>query len=157
RDRLGKKPLYIRLTERGLAFGSDARSVFLVTGDRPTIATENVAEYLFQRYLVSPRTLFAGVERLPPAHSATFDGVELRTSRYWQIDAPQEPAELDPAELRGLLQAATARRLMSEVPIGVLLSGGVDSTAVLALAHEAGAGRLATFTVGFDDPVYDER
>ncbi|MBA3374986.1 MAG: asparagine synthase (glutamine-hydrolyzing) [Actinobacteria bacterium] len=157
RDRLGKKPVYVRLTERGLAFGSDARSVFLVTGDRPEIAKENVAEYLFQRYLVSPSTLFAGVERLPPAHLAVYDRVELRTSRYWQIDAPEEPAELDPSDLRGLLQAATARRLMSDVPIGVLLSGGVDSTAVLALAHEAGAGPLATFTVGFDDAVYDER
>jgi len=157
RDRLGKKPLYIRLTEQGLAFGSDARSTFLVSGDRPEIATENVAEYLFQRYLVAPRTLFSGVERLPPAHLATYDGAEFRTRRYWQIDAPEEPTDMNPSDLRGLLQAATARRLMSDVPIGVFLSGGVDSTAVLALAREAGADHLATFTVGFDDPVYDER
>jgi asparagine synthase (glutamine-hydrolysing) len=157
RDRLGKKPLYVRLTEQGLAFGSDARSVFLVTGDRPQIAKENVPEYLFQRYVVSPRTLFAGVDRLPPAHRAVYDRGELRTTRYWHLDAPEEAVDLDASELRDLLLAATARRLMSDVPIGILLSGGVDSTAVLALAREAGVDSLATFTVGFDDAVYDER
>src|SRR5262245_36471645 len=67
RDRLGKKPLYMAHTEDGLAFGSDARSVLLVTGRRPEIATELVPEYLFQRYLVSPKTLFKGIERVPPA------------------------------------------------------------------------------------------
>lgn len=157
RDRLGKKPVYLRLTERGLAFGSDARSVFLATGERPTIATENVAEYLFQRYLVSPRTLFAGVERLPPAHQAVYDRASLAVSPYWQIETTEQPEALAAGELLRLLQEATERRLMSDVPIGVLLSGGIDSTAVLALARDAGAGELATFTVGFDDPVYDER
>jgi asparagine synthase (glutamine-hydrolysing) len=157
RDRLGKKPLYLRLTERGLAFGSDARSVFLVTGERPAIAAENVGEYLFQRYLVSPRTLFASVERLPPAHQLVYDGMSLEVNRYWQIEPFEDPEALEADDLRRLLRAATAKRLMSDVPIGVLLSGGVDSTAVLALARDAQADELATFTVGFDDPVYDER
>ena len=157
RDRLGKKPLYLQATQRGLAFGSDARSVFLVSGAQPEIAKEHVAEYLFQRYLVSPKTLFTGVERLAPAHSAEYDRTGLSIRRYWQLEAPEEPRDLDALELREVLQAATARRLMSDVPIGILLSGGVDSTAILALAREAGAESLATFTVGFEDPVYDER
>jgi asparagine synthase (glutamine-hydrolysing) len=157
RDRLGKKPLYVRLTQGGLAFGSEARSVFLVTGDTPELARENVAEYLFQRYVVSPRTLFAGVERLPPAHVVRYDGVEYEARRYWQVSAPDEPVALDPSDLRQILREATARRLMSDVPLGVLLSGGVDSTAIHALAREAGADALSTFTVGFDDDVYDER
>ena len=157
RDRFGKKPLYVRQTEQGLAFGSDARSLFLITGDRPEIAKEHVAEYIFQRYVVSPRTLFSRVERVPPAHRAEYDRAELHVSRYWHIEVAHEPDDPGPLELRELLRAATARRLMSDVPIGVLLSGGVDSTAVLALARESGAGSLATFTVGFEDPVYDER
>ena len=157
RDRLGKKPLYLRQTARGVVFGSDARSVLLVSGERPEIAVENVAQYLFQRYVVAPGTLFAGIERLPPAHLAVFDRERLRVERYWQLDAPVEPVELSAEELRGLLAAATKRRLMSDVPVGVLLSGGIDSSAVLALARESGADSLATFTVGFDDPAYDER
>ena len=157
RDRFGKKPLYIQQNENGVAFGSDARSVFLVTGERPQINETMVAEYLFQRYVVSPQTLFAGVNRLPPAHRAVYDRSHVDISRYWQVDAAAETRELEPDELRDLLFSATARRLMSDVPIGVLLSGGVDSIAVLALAREAGARSLATFTVGFEDPVYDER
>ena len=156
RDRFGKKPLYVRASDRGVAFGSDARSVFLVSGARPEIAREHVGEYLFQRYVVSPRTLFAGVDRLAPAHAATYDRMTLRARRYWTVDAPVPARAIGSEELRRLLEAATVRRLMSDVPIGVLLSGGVDSTTVLALAR-LHADELATFTVGFDDPIYDER
>ena len=157
RDRFGKKPLYIGRSDDGLAFGSDARSIHLVTGRRPEIAVEHVGEYIFQRYLVSPRTLFVGVERLAPAHRATYDRETVSISRYWQLEVPAEPRPLPASELRALLATATARRLMSDVPIGVLLSGGVDSTAILALATSAGVPDIATFTVGFDDPVFDER
>ena len=157
RDRFGKKPLYVSSTEDGVAFGSDARSIYLATGRAPVIATEHVGEYLFQRYLVSPKTLFAGVDRLPPAHRASYDRDRLETTRYWQLTIPKEPVPFRPSDVRELLADATARRLMSDVPLGILLSGGVDSTAILALATAAGARDLATFTVGFDDPVYDER
>jgi asparagine synthase (glutamine-hydrolysing) len=156
RDRFGKKPLYVQTSKRGVAFGSDARSVFLVSGTRPEIAREHVGEYLFQRYVVSPRTLFAGVDRLAPAHAGTYDRSTLRTRKYWTIDAPVPARALGTEELRTLLEAATVRRLMSDVPVGVLLSGGVDSTTILALASLHADG-LATFTVGFDDPIYDER
>ncbi len=157
RDRLGKKPLYLARTANGVAFGSDARSLFLVAGLQPELARESVAEYLFQRYVVSPRTMFAGIERLPPAHRASYDGVHLETSAYWQLEVPSTPEPLDPRELRELLSRAVERRLMSDVPLGVLLSGGVDSTAVLALARECMGVAPATFTIGFDDAVYDER
>jgi len=157
RDRLGKKPLYIGHTEDGLAFGSDARSVLLVTGRRPEIAIERVPEYLFQRYLVSPRTLFAGIERVPPGHAVTYDRNSYEVKRYWKLEVPTPAVPLEADELRELLRTATERRLMSDVPLGVFLSGGVDSTSVLALLHEFGAEAPATFTVGFDDPVFDER
>jgi len=157
RDRLGKKPLYVLVTDRGLAFGSDARSVFLVSGTRPQIAADRVAEYLFQRYVVSPSTMFAGVERVEPGHAVQYDRRSVRRGRYWELAARAQAEDLEAQELAELLRTATEKRLMSDVPIGVLLSGGVDSTAVLALARQGGAETLATFTVGFDDPVYDER
>ena len=157
RDRLGKKPLYIMETPRGLAFGSDARSLFLVSGVHPELNRTQVAHYLFRRYAVSPATMFSGVVRLPPAHRAVYDGGRLVTSRYWQLEVAAESDPLGAVELRELLRSAVERRLMSDVPLGVLLSGGVDSAAVLGLAHQAGANSLATFTIGFDDPLYDER
>ena len=92
------------LTESGLAFGSDARSVHLVTGRQPTIATEHVAEFIFQRYVISPRTLFSGVERLAPAHRATYDREALGISRYWAVTVPTEPVEVTPHEIRELLR-----------------------------------------------------
>jgi asparagine synthase (glutamine-hydrolysing) len=157
RDRIGKKPLYLLETPAGLAFGSDARSALLVAGARPQLAREHVAEYLFQRYVVSPRSLFAGVERLMAGHQATYDGRRLEVDRYWRVEAKEMPEPLAADELRRMLGAATERRLMSDVPLGVLLSGGVDSTAVLALASEIAGHSPATFTVGFSDPLYDER
>jgi asparagine synthase (glutamine-hydrolysing) len=157
RDRFGKKPLYFAYTRRGIAFGSDARSIFLITGQQPQIALENVGEYVFQRYVVSPGTLFNGVERLSPASRAIYDRRTLDVSSYWDIDVPPEPVEVIAEEVRELLYKATERRLMSDVPLGVLLSGGVDSTAIVALAKDAGARDLASFTVGFEDPLFDER
>lgn len=156
RDRVGKKPLYLAETPAGLAFGSDARSVLLAAELPARLERSAVPEYLFQRYVVAPRTLFEGVAKLRPGHRALYDVDGLSISSYWRPGADGTP-ELSPGELRDLLRDAVRRRLMSDVPIGALLSGGVDSTAVVALMREATDQPLATFTVGFEDPLYDER
>lgn len=156
RDRSGKKPLYVMDTPAGIAFGSDARSVLLVTDARPEIEQRAVAEYLLQRYTVSPRTLLRGVERLEPGTVLVFDGSRAERRAYWTLDVEDEEP-LHPGDLRELLREAVRKRLMSDVPLGVLLSGGLDSTAVLGLAREAGAEGIDTFTIGFADALYDER
>jgi asparagine synthase (glutamine-hydrolysing) len=156
RDRVGKKPLYVVESAAGVAFASDARAALIAAGETPTLDRGAVAEYLFQRYTAAPRTLLRGVERLRPGHVLVYDGTLVHRRAYWRLD-PQDPEPLSPRELRGLVEDAVRRRLMSDVPIGVLLSGGVDSSAVAALMHHVGARDFATFTVGFDDPVYDER
>jgi asparagine synthase (glutamine-hydrolysing) len=156
RDRAGKKPLYVKQTDGGIAFGSDARSVLLVSNMQPEVEPEAVAAYLFQRYTVAPHTLFRGVERLEPGTILVFDGALVERRAYWQLDVTGEE-HLSPPELRELLREAVRMRLMSDVPLGILLSGGVDSTAVLGLAREAGAEDVSTFTIGFSDPLYDER
>ena len=155
RDRMGKKPLYVTETDGGLAFGSDLRSVALVTGQQPVLDRERVAEFLFQRYSGAPHTLVQGVEKLPPGHALTFDGERVERRAYWR--PATDAAPLEPNDLRELLRDSARRRLMSDVPLGVLLSGGVDSAVVLGLLREAGADGLASFTVGYDDPLYDER
>ena len=156
RDHVGKKPVYIAETGDGLAFGSDIRSVLLVTGRRPELDEEHIAEYLFQRYVAAPWTLIRGVEKLEPGSLLVYDRERVRRRRYWRLDpGPTQP--LDPSALRDLLRDAVSRRLMSDVPLGVLLSGGVDSGAVLGLMAEVGAADVATFTIGFREKLYDER
>ena len=156
RDRLGKKPLYVAELDRGLVFGSDARSVLLAGGRKPEVESEHLGEFLFQRYVGGPRTLFKGISRLEPGHVATFEDARKQIRRYWSVD-PQPERDVAPEELRPLLLDAVAKRLMSDVPLGVLLSGGVDSASVLGLMREAGASSLSSFTIGFDDALYDER
>ncbi len=156
RDRAGKKPLYIDESEGGIAFGSDARAVAIISGRKPEVDPEAVASHLFQRYTVAPRTLFRGIERLEPGHLLIYDGVQAARRPYWTLE-PGEPESLSPGDLRGLLREAVRARLMSDVPIGILLSGGIDSTAVLGLARETGAEGVDTFTIGFADALYDER
>jgi asparagine synthase (glutamine-hydrolysing) len=156
RDRVGKKPLYVAQSADGVAFGSDIRSVLLVTGRRPELDEEGVAQFLFQRYVAAPGTLVRGIEKLEPGSLLVYDREHVRRRRYWRLD-PGDPEPLEPHQLRSLLREAVSRRLMSDVPLGVLLSGGVDSGAVLGLMREAGAGNVATFTIGFHEELYDER
>jgi asparagine synthase (glutamine-hydrolysing) len=158
RDPVGKKPLYVRESDDGVAFGSDARAVLLASGVAPEIDVELVAEFLFQRYTVAPRTLFKGVERLQQGHVLLYDRRSpSRRRAYWKLDLDEGQEPLEPSELRALLRNAVSERLMSDVPLGVLLSGGVDSAAILGLTREVGAAPLDTFTIGFADDVYDER
>lgn len=156
RDPVGKKPLYLVEGQAGLTFGSDARSALLAAGVRPELDEAAVASYLFQRYVNAPSTLLRGVEKLRPGELVTYDRARVDRRLYWRLEAT-DPEPLEPAALGRLVDDAVQRRLMSDVPLGVLLSGGVDSTAVATLAQRASDGPLATFTIGFDDPVYDER
>jgi asparagine synthase (glutamine-hydrolysing) len=156
RDRVGKKPLYVAESPAGLAFGSDVRSVLMVAGLRPQLDADRVAEYLFQRYVAAPATLIRGVEKLEPGCVLLYEDGHVTNKRYWRLE-PGSPEPLEPDALRRLLHDAVERRLMSDVPLGVLLSGGVDSGAVLGLMREAGLDRVETFTIGFEDELYDER
>ena len=157
RDRMGKKPLYLARDRAGLAFASDARVVALLRGSQPRLDAARVPELLFQRYVTAPRTLLDGVEKLRPGHALAFDGSRVDERVVWRVEPHRETRRLPARELRDMLRESTRERLMSDVPLGVLLSGGVDSTAVLGLMHEAGARDVASFTIGFASRVHDER
>jgi asparagine synthase (glutamine-hydrolysing) len=157
RDRIGKKPLYFAQTRNGLAFGSDARSLLLASGASPSLNEDALAEFLFQLYVCAPRTLFKGVERLPAGHLLTYESGSATMRAYWSLPRDAKPDVVEPRELRAALLDSVRLRLMSDVPLGVFLSGGVDSAAVLGLMREAGADSVASFTIGFDDAVFDER
>ena len=158
RDRLGKKPLYYAATGARVVFGSELKALLAHGSVQREIDPEAVAQYLACEYVPAPRSIFKGVRKLPAAHLAVLDSSGFRLRRYWELPAPAANApslEEASGELLRLLEAAVARRLVADVPVGVFLSGGVDSTAIAALAtrHKQ---PLRTFSIGFTEESFDE-
>lgn len=159
RDRLGKKPLFWAERGAALAFSSMVRPLVACGVAAPEIDAEALREYLFLNYVIGPRSIFRGVELLPAGTWLEVrDGV--RTSgRYWSLEnSAAGAAGADPQKrFEELLVSATDARLVSDVPLGIFLSGGIDSAVVAALAQERSGRRQQTFSVGFDEASYDER
>jgi len=162
RDRLGIKPLhYARLTDGGIVFASELKALLCHPGVGREIDPQAVNEYLTYEYVPAPRTIFAGARKLPGAHRLLWQDGRVRIERYWRVRFGwrdgKPPSRAEAAErLRDLLAAAVRDRLMSDVPLGILLSGGVDSTTVAFLAARHSAQRIRTFTVGFTERSFDE-
>lgn len=160
RDRLGKKPLFYYATDRFIAFGSEPKAL-LQDLDVPCEADpEALSLYLGLGYVPSPWSAFKGMRKLPPAHVAVVDGGRVVEHRYWTLH--YQPKRMTSEgelteELRARLTDAVKIRLVSDVPIGALLSGGVDSSAVVAMMAREYSGRVKTFCIGFEDARYDER
>lgn len=162
RDRSGKKPLVYFRGQGRLVFASELRALTNALraekGGLPPIDYGAIDEYLTLQYVPGPRTAFAGISKLPPATFAVVKpGVEPLLTRYWHMpDGPSRSADTDElaGELRRLLQVAVQRRLMSDVPLGAFLSGGIDSGTVVALMASASTTPVKTFSIGFspDDP-----
>jgi asparagine synthase (glutamine-hydrolysing) len=164
RDHFGKKPLYYWRDSRRLVFGSEIKAL-LAAGVPVEMAEENLGEYLAFGYVPTPRTLFRGILKLPPASLLVADASGVAAPRgYWDLRFPPagEAAPVRAADaadrVRDLLFAAVRKRLVADVPLGLLLSGGVDSAAVAAIMARLVPGRVRTFTVGFEgDAFFDER
>ncbi len=158
RDRLGKKPLYYFVRGSRIVFGSELKAL-LAHGAAPReLDAEALVQYLACEYVPAPATILRAVRKLPAAHLAVFDERGLRLRRYWDLPAPAEAAisaEEASRELVRLLDAAVAKRLVADVPVGVFLSGGIDSTSIAALAvrHKR---PLQTFSIGFVEESFDE-
>jgi asparagine synthase (glutamine-hydrolysing) len=160
RDRVGKKPLYFcRLPKGGIVFGSEIKAIL----QHPDVLREPdlgaIDRFLVLSYVPSPLTAFRGVERIPPAHWLSWRNGRVEVQRYWQLDYESKFAESEQElteEMLRLLREAVTIRLESEVPLGAFLSGGIDSSAVVALAAEASEAPLNTFSVGFDSQRHDE-
>ncbi len=160
RDRAGKKPLFIHRSPGRLAFASEIGALQGLPDFDDRLRPDGVPLYLLYGYVPAPDTLFESVKKLPPAHWLLIDaeGSE-RQERYWELDwTPrwrERGATLE--AVRARLTEAVEKRLVADVPLGAFLSGGVDSTLVVALMSRAGAAPVRTFSIGFeDDPSYDE-
>lgn len=166
RDRFGKKPLYYCTSGNALVFASEIKGVLAHPGVSRDLDPAAIPAYLTFGYVPTPRTFFAGIQSLPPGHVLTVEaGTPPRLERYWtpsrrDRSSGRAAPSLEEAgsELRRLLTEAVSRRMVADVPIGALLSGGVDSSAVVATMARLNPGRVSTFTIGFDGADgYDER
>jgi asparagine synthase (glutamine-hydrolysing) len=161
RDRLGVKPIFwAELPGGGVVFASEIKALFIGGLVEAAIDESSVNAYLAHGYVPSPATLFAGIHKLPPGHRLTVDARgEIRVIPYWRpAPAPDFPGDLAEAEkyLLDLLDDSVRLQLRSDVPVGVLLSGGVDSGLLVALAAKRSQHRLNTFTVSFEGALFDE-
>ncbi len=159
RDRLGKKPLHYYVDDEKALFASEAKGIF-VDPDVPAQADlEAIHHYLTYGYVLSPRSAFRGLRKVPPAHYVEIDAGGVRVARYWQLRYRPKLrlAEGEACEaLLAKLREAVRRRLVADVPLGVFLSGGIDSSTVVALMSGLVSGPVKTFSIGFEEEKYNE-
>ena len=162
RDRLGIKPLYYSLLSDGrLLFGSELKSLLAHDGWPRKLDPRSVEDYFGFGYVPEPRTIFTNVFKLEPGHTLTVrrGDVSLQTRQYWDVDFTANGISDEReagSELIERLREAVKIRLISEVPLGAFLSGGVDSSAVVALMAELGNEPVNTCSISFGDPAFDE-
>jgi asparagine synthase (glutamine-hydrolysing) len=158
RDHLGIKPLYYWEGRGELVFGSELKAVVA----HPTVprAVDPVAldHFLTIEYIPAPGTIFQGIHKLPPGHRLIFEQGKARVEKYWDIKPMETPQDEDTAAelLESLIDDAVKMQLMSDVPLGAFLSGGIDSSTVVAAMSKASPAPVKTFSVGFDDTSYNE-
>jgi asparagine synthase (glutamine-hydrolysing) len=159
RDRFGEKPLYYTHDPRRLVFGSELKSLLQVHDCPRDIDPEGLRAYLAYGYVPSPGSIFNGVHKLPPAHYLRYRDGQVSLQRYWRPSLARKTS-LDEAQagekLEELLDRAVASRLVSDVPFGAFLSGGLDSSTVVALMARHMSQPVKTFTIGFKEAAYNE-
>src|SRR5216684_2975427 len=160
RDRLGKKPLHYAHVNGRLFFGSEIKTIFAVAPELAEIDPEGILQYFYFAYIPDPLTAFQRIHKLPPGHLLEYSAGQVTTRQYWDVPAfgtnntASEEECLE--ELESRLAEAVRIRLISDVPLGALLSGGVDSSIVVALMARAGAGQVKTFSIGFGKQDFNE-
>jgi asparagine synthase (glutamine-hydrolysing) len=158
RDRMGEKPLYYAIADGFLVFASELTSLRAYSGIRSDLDLRSLSQYLALEYVPAPNTILRGVQKLEPGQALVLEDGKTRLFTYWQLDGRRTIEKLDYGEavtrLRTLLDDAVKSRLVSDVPLGVFLSGGIDSSTIAALAARHGA--LDTFAIGFREPTFDE-
>ncbi len=161
RDRVGKKPMHYTQVGGAFVFGSEIKSLLQFPGLRREFNPQAISDYLSFGYVPDPLTAFRGIHKLPPGHTLTFQNGRITTRRYWDFSygeqqTPEQPEAYYVERLRELLAESVRIRLMSEVPLGAFLSGGVDSSTVVAMMARAMDQPVKTFSIGFSEASFDE-
>ncbi|HEY1358066.1 MAG TPA: asparagine synthase (glutamine-hydrolyzing), partial [Thermoleophilaceae bacterium] len=157
RDRVGKKPLFYSLRDGALSFSSELGSLLQDDEVPRDLDPEAIDRYLAYHYVPAPMSAFRAVRKLEPATRMVVQNGRASFERYWQLDYSEktDPSGLN-ERIRHELRRAVERRLVSDVPLGAFLSGGIDSSAVVAAMAEASSGPVKTFSIGFEDETFDE-
>jgi asparagine synthase (glutamine-hydrolysing) len=160
RDRVGKKPLYYSARGGELSFASELQALVQDPAVGREVDPEAIDSYLAYGYVPAPGSIFRGVAKLPPAHRLVYEDGALTVERYWRLDYAAKRPVGDVEELheriRDSLRTAVRRRLVADVPVGAFLSGGIDSSAVVAAMAEHSPQPVKTFSIGFADAAFDE-
>lgn len=160
RDRFGKKPLHYAWADGRLLFGSEIKSILAVAPELAVVNNEALLQYLYFGYVPDPLTAFTPIQKLPPGHLLEFEGGQLKVRQYWNLprygtDQPMSEEECL-EELERRLAEGVRIRLISDVPLGALLSGGTDSSTVVALMARASSKPVKTFSIGFSHDEFNE-
>jgi asparagine synthase (glutamine-hydrolysing) len=159
RDRLGKKPLFYHFDGKRLLFASEIKALLAYPSVTAAADPQAIDYYLSLGYVPGPFSAFKGIQKLPPAHYLTFSQGRLEIKRYWQVHYLPK-LELSEnaacAQIVERLTEAVKLRLISDVPLGAFLSGGIDSSAIVALMAKLSNAPVKTFSIGFNEPEYDE-
>ncbi len=160
RDRYGEKPLYYGVFDGKLIYASEPKALLAHPSVTPDLNLDALRQYLSFDYIPAPNSIYKGISKLPAAHIMTVENGEIKTRRYWNLTFAKNghAPSLDKAasELRDLLSDAVRMRLVADVPLGVLLSGGVDSSTVAAFATQHATETVKTFSIGFSEDSFDE-
>jgi asparagine synthase (glutamine-hydrolysing) len=160
RDRVGKKPLYWSADGTSLRFGSELKCLVQDPAVSRTLDLVAMHHYLTYQYVPAPWSIYEGISKLPPGHLLVWRAGQAKVRPYWRLDFTPRAVTDEGAEaqrLRDLLLDAVRVRMVSERPLGAFLSGGIDSSAVVAAMAMSSGERVKTFSIGFDDPEFDER
>lgn len=155
RDRLGIKPLYYWAGPESFVFASELKALLACPDVPRSLDRSALEQFLLRRYVIAPRTILQDVAKLPPAHYFVVADGRLRVERYWKLPAGparqiSEAAAI--AELRELMDETVRLHLVSDVPLGAFLSGGLDSSAIVAWMKRLGVADIKTFSIGYDSP-----
>ena len=165
RDRFGKKPLFYTLQNRTFAFASELSALIKHSAVEASVSQRSLKKYFAYGYIPAPNSLYARIYKLPGGHNLIFgmDDFSVKIRKYWDFiiepfeSLPRNPEAEWGEQLRELLEKAVRRRLMSDVPLGVFLSGGIDSSSITAFAARSLSGKkLKTFSIGFQEASFDE-
>lgn len=161
RDRMGEKPLHYCAEGGRFVFGSELRAILEHPEVPRDLSFEGLSRYLAYEYVPAPHSILSGLSKLPAGHVLTVSpGEKPRVAAYWDLSFSPEAAVGEEEwewRLDAQLEMSVRRQLTSDVPVGLFLSGGIDSSAIVAAAARLSGGRVRTFSVGFDAPTYDER
>jgi asparagine synthase (glutamine-hydrolysing) len=160
RDRFGEKPLYWGVFDSTFLFASEPKVLLAHPSVHPKLNLNALRQYLSFDYIPAPLSIYEGIKKLPAAHTLTVEGGRVETKRYWQLSYRKRepvPSVAEAAEeLRELIADSVRMRLVSDVPLGVLLSGGVDSSTIAAMAVRSSSEAVKTFSISFAEQSFDE-